>query len=149
MHQDAALKDAVGSVKLGKYLVETVDLATGESKARTVINLVNPSLRIRKALPAGDRIVIQDSRNRVLVFAKGSSEASARIFGHLLAADPARGRLAVATEPGQVDIYDAANGEQIDEFRFPARLMMTRFREDGRSMFALTSTQEAITLAIP
>ena len=76
------------------------------------------------------------------------AEPRVRLFGHLLAADPTRGRLAIGKQTGRLVLYDAFSGEQTEEFSFLAPLIMVRFRDDGRALLELTSMREAITLEV-
>ncbi|HEY1203880.1 MAG: M48 family metallopeptidase [Bryobacteraceae bacterium] len=132
----------------GVYLAETIDMATGEPKSRGVMDLGDRCLRIKNALPLHGGVVIEDDRNRVLVYDADIAEPRVRLFGHLLAADPTRGRLAIGKQTGRLVLYDAFSGEQTEEFSFLAPLIMVRFRDDGRALLELTSMREAITLEV-
>lgn len=73
----------------------------------------------------------------------------ARVFGHLLAGDPVRARIAVGKEAGRIAIYDALTGDQKGEFQFSAPVVLAWFRDDGRALLAVTAEQEAITVGVP
>ena len=78
----------------------------------------------------------------------GRAQPHLRLFGHLLDADPVRGRIAVRKGTGYIVIYDSNTGDQIEAFRFSAPLVLVRFRGDGGALLALTTKQEAITLKL-
>jgi len=142
-------------VRSGLLVAEIVDLASGAAVGEPVtVNLVDRCLAVKAAAVAGGSLVIEDTIQRVLVFAPGSlnpeaSQPRLRLFGHLADADDARHRIAVGKEAGRLVIYDAASGDQITEFKFPAPLLAVRFAGQGRLLFALTARHEAITLALP
>jgi hypothetical protein len=142
-------------VKTGLLVAEIVDLASGAAAGEpVVVNLVDRCLGVKAAAVAGSSVVIEDTIQRVLVFAPGAltpeaSQPRLRVFGHLADVDDARKRIAVSKEAGRLAVYDAASGDPITEFKFSAPLLATRFSDHGHRLFALTARQEAITLAVP
>jgi hypothetical protein len=129
-------------------LAETVDMATGKSKSRVLFDPSDPCMQIGHALPLGHAIAIEDEHNRVATYDADSVQPRARVFGHLLAADPVRARIAVGKEGGRVVIYDALTGDETNEFRFAAPPAFLRFSSDGLALLAVTAGQEAITVAV-
>jgi hypothetical protein len=129
-------------------LAEIVDMATGESVGHVLFDPGDPCMRIQKAFPLGRAIAIEDQHNRVVTYDADSDQPRARVFGHLLAADPVRARIAVGKEAGRVVVYDALTGDQKDEFRFPAPVAFIRFSGDGLTLLAVTVEQEAIRLPV-
>jgi hypothetical protein len=132
----------------GLFLAEAVDLATGEVKTPVAVDLVDRCIGVRNATFLGPSLLLQDNRNRVLVYRADSPHAHLRLFGYLLATDPIRNRIAVGKEAGHVVIYDGTSGEQIEDLKFPAPVVMIRFRSSDGTLLALTSKQEAITLIL-
>jgi hypothetical protein len=127
---------------------ETIDMASGQTIGRVLFDPGDPCMRIVRALPLGHAVAIEDAQNRVLTYDADSEEPRARLFGHLLASDPVRARIAVGKEAGRVVIYDALTGDQKEELKFPAPLAILRFRVDGLALFAVTTEQEAITVPV-
>lgn len=127
---------------------ETIDMASGQTIGRVLFDPGDPCMRIVNALPLGHAIAIADAQNRILTYDADSVEPRARVFGHLLAGDPVRARIAVGKEPGRVIMYDALTGDQKEELKFPAPPAILHFRIDGLALFAVTTQQEAITVRL-
>lgn len=135
-------------LKSGVYVAEALDLATGEAKRSWVVDLVDRCLRVKSALAFGDAVLVEDNRNRVLVYRADSPQPRLRLFGSLLDADAARNRIAVGKGNGRVVVYDGVSGAQIEDFSFAVPLVLVRLARDGGALFALTAQHEAITLKV-
>jgi hypothetical protein len=135
-------------VRPGIYLAETIDLATGDTITRTVVDIVDRCLKVTRLQAVAGGVAVEDSRHRVLVYSGDSGQARVRLFGRLWATDPERNRIAIGKEPGRLVTYDAASGEPLGELRAGAPLLAVRFRADGRALLALTAKQEAVLAEI-
>jgi hypothetical protein len=56
--------------------------------------------------------------------------------------------LCVENERGQLTIYDLVSMEKRDEFVFSSPVLLTRFSNDGKSLFVLTASQTAYVLDV-
>jgi WD40 repeat protein len=156
--KDHAAKDAIASDpelrarsatlrdKEGGYYVEVVENATGKIAGKLLVDTGKASFHIADILSAGDRVVIQDNQNRVLVY----SLSTGKRLGHFFGTHPAlRGNLlAVENERGQVLTYDLTTMQRRDEFLFSKPISLVRFSTDTNRLFVLTSDQTYFILDV-
>ena len=141
--QLAALKD-----KEGTYLLEAVELKTGKTLGKLLIETGKGAFRIANAFIAGDSVVISDTQNRVLVYSLRSSEQRGRVFGGFGTVAPEANLLCVENETGKIALYDLTTLDKIDEMVFSNPIAMLQFSPDGHRLFVLTANQTAYLLDI-
>jgi hypothetical protein len=141
--QDAALQARAKALreKEGDYYLRIVELKTGKTLGRLLVETGKGSFRITNVLAVGDHVVLADSQNRVLVYSLSSGERKARVFGRRPEAAIDGSRLAVEAGRGQLVVYDLGSMNKSCEFVFPRELSLVQFTPDGRSLLALTNTQ--------
>lgn len=136
----AALKETKGD-----YLVEVLDLKTGNSIGKLLIETGNGSFRMANVFATEDWIVVMDTNNRVSLYSIKSGELRGRVFGSIAAIAPKTHLLCVQNERGKLVIYNLETLEKRQELLFPTSLSMVRFSRDDTRLFVLTSTQIAYT----
>jgi len=129
-------------------LAETINMENGESEGHILFDPGDPCMLIREAFSIGHAVAIEDQHNRVVTYNADNDQPRLRAFGHLLAGDPVRARVAVLKEPAHLVIYDAQTGDQKDEFHFPSPVAFARFRSDGLALMVVTASQEVFALAV-
>jgi WD40 repeat protein len=145
MKADDDLAKRAGSVRRDEanFLVEIVDGHTGKSKGGFAIDTNKGAFDIRDIFAVGNRVVISDSLNRVLVYSAATGEQSGKAFGRSAESCGASGLIAAENEAGQLLFYDVSTMEKRDELRFNSPISMKRFSDDGKRLFVLTASQTA------
>jgi WD40 repeat protein len=141
--QSAGLKE-----KEGNYLLEVVDIKTGNSLGRLLIDSGKGSFRVANAFAAGDWVVVSDTQNRVLVYSLKTGEQRGRVFGGFGTVALQTGLLCVENETGKVALYDLNTFEKRDEMVFSSPISMLQFSPDGRRLFVLTTNQTVYLLDV-
>lgn len=134
--QLAAMKE-----KEGDYLVEVLDAKDGSRKGSLLIETGKGSFRLKHVYASGDRVVVTDNLNRVLVYSLATGEQKGRAFGDYAAVSDALSLMCVENERGKIAVYDLSTMEKRDELVFSNPVSMLRFSGDGRRLLVLTSNQ--------
>lgn len=134
--------------KDGDYYVEALDARTGAICGKMLIETGKGSFRVSRAILAGDRVVIGDSENRVLVYDLGSGDVVGRVFGNIESVSAKHALLAVENEPGQLTVYELSKLEQRAHYGFSSPISLAQFSGDGKKLFALTSSQNTYFLDV-
>lgn len=142
--QDPALQARAKTLreKEGDYCLRILDLKTGRTLGRLLIETGKGSFRITDILALGDRVVIADSLKRVLIYSLASGEQESRVFGRQPVLAQNGTWLAMEAGRGQLVIYDLKSMNKSREMVFPRRLSMIHFAPDGKRLFVLTSGQK-------
>ncbi|HVF67699.1 MAG TPA: M48 family metallopeptidase [Pyrinomonadaceae bacterium] len=127
--------------KEGDYLVEVLDAKDGARKGSLLIETGKGSFRLKNVYAAGDRVVVTDNLNRVLVYSLATGEQKGRAFGNYAAVSETLSMMCVENERGKIAVYDLATMEKRDELVFSNPVSMLRFSGDGRRLLVLTSNQ--------
>ena len=127
-------------------LIEVVNAQDGKLRAEFAVDTGNRSFTIHRVFPAGNWMVIEDNRNRVLVYSL-DGKLIGRAFGSRPAVS-AGGALALESQPGMLKIYslDSVAERQTLTFRVP--LAFYEFVENGSELFAVTADQVAYLLKL-
>ncbi len=139
---------AVMKEKEGDYLIEIVDVRSGNQLGKLLVETGKGSFRLSNVFAAGDWVIIADTQNRVLVYSLKTGELKGRVFGGFATVSVASGLLCVENESGQLTVYSLETMEKRDQFTFPTRVSLIRFSPDGKRLFVLTSNQIAYTLDV-
>lgn len=145
---DPALKQQLekNKEKEGDYLVHVLDLRTGQSRGKLLIETGKGSFRINSIASVGDWVILSDSENRVLVYSLSTGVQRGKTFGKVATLSPTGKLLCVENEPGKLKVYDLTTMAERDQFSFSYPVSMMRFSPDGRSLFVLTNNQTAYVL---
>jgi len=127
--------------KEGNYLLEVVDIKSGSSLGKLLIDTGKGSFRLANAFAAGDWVVVTDTQNRVLVYSLKTGEQRGRVFGGAGTISVQAGLLCVENEIGKIAFYSLNNFEKRDEMVFSSPVSMLQFSPDGRRLFVLTVNQ--------
>lgn len=134
------------SPKEDDFLFEVLDLKTGNVRGGFVLSTGEGSFSISRANAAGDWLILQDNRDRVLVYSLGSGKEIGRTFGSSLVFSETSGLLCVQTLPGKIELYDLKTMSLADEFTFAHNISSVDFVANGRRLLVLTSDQTAYLL---
>jgi hypothetical protein len=147
---DAALASRLAAMKEkeGDYFLQVLDARTGNAVGRLLIETGKGSFRISHVFAAGDWVVISDSENRVLVYSISTGEQKGKTFGGSAAVSRASKLLCVENERGQLTVYDMGSMEKRDQLSFSSPVSLTRFSDDGKSLFVLTASQMAYVIDV-
>jgi hypothetical protein len=146
---DDEAKRLVDSLKdtAGGYLVEIVDLRSGNSLGKFPIGTGQLSFRALHFLTSGNTLAMIDSSNRATLFsAKG--EKIGRAFGGEAALSHDGHRLCIEREPGRLALYNLPSLLPMDEMTFPNRLSYFSFTADNQHLVVLTADQMVYVLAL-
>lgn len=132
--------------KEGDYLVEILDAKDGSRKGSLLIETGKGSFRLKNIYAAGDRVVVTDNLNRVLVYSLATGEQKGRAFGNYAAISEALSLMCVENERGKIAVYDLSTMEKRDELVFSHPISMLRFSADGKRLLVLTSNQTVYVL---
>jgi len=127
--------------KEGNYLLEVVDIKSGNSLGKLLIDTGKGSFRLANAFAAGDWVAVTDTQNRVLLYSLRTGEQRGRVFGGYGTISLQAGLLCVENEIGKIALYSLNNFEKRDEMVFSSPISMLRFSPDGRRLFVLTVNQ--------
>lgn len=127
--------------KEGDYLVQVLDAKDGSRKGSLLIETGKGSFRLKNVYASGDRVVVTDNLNRVLVYSLATGEQKGRAFGNYAAVSDALSLMCVENERGKIAVYDLSTMEKRDELIFSHPVSMLRFSGDGRRLLVLTSNQ--------
>lgn len=138
----------------GDYLVEVLDAKDGSRKGSLLIETGKGSFRLKHVYAVGDRVVVTDNLNRVLVYSLSTGEQKGRAFGNYAAVSDELSLMCVENERGKIAVYDLSTMEKRDELIFSHPVSMLRFSGDGKRLLVLTSNQtvyvmDAAALASP
>lgn len=134
--------------KDGNYLVEVVDLKSGSSLGKLLIDTGKGSFRLANAFAAGDWVVVTDTQNRVLVYSLRTGTQLGRVFGGYGTLSLQAGLLCVENEIGKIALYSLKTFTKRDEMVFSSPIAMLRFSPDGQRLFVLTANQTVYLLDV-
>lgn len=149
--KDLALSKRLSAVKEkdGSYVLEMLDARTGQQRGILLIEMGrNPPSFAWEVFAVGDRAVIVDSNNRVLVYSLADGEQKGQIAGSDATVSKTNGLLCVRSTGGQLAVYDLATMQKREQFVFPSPVSLARFSDDGTRMFVLTAAQTAYVLDV-
>lgn len=141
--QDARLTQQLTLMKEkeGDYLVQVLDLPTGNTLGKLLVETGKGSFRLQNVFAAGAWVVVTDTQNRVLVYSLKTGAQLGRVFGTFPTIAPKTGLLCVENEVGKLAVYDIATMDKRDEFTFSSPIAMLRFSPNGQRLIVLTSNQ--------
>lgn len=150
INSDSQLTQQLATMKEkeGDYFVKILDLQTGNTLGKLLVETGKGSFRLANVYAAGDWVVASDTQNRVIVYSLKSGVQLGRVFGGYATVSQAAGLLCVENEIGKLAIYDLKTMDKRDEFVFSSPISMLRFSPEGKRLFVLTSNQFAYLLDV-
>jgi hypothetical protein len=127
--------------KEGDYLVEVLDAKDGSRRGSLLIETGKGSFRLMQVFATGDRVLVIDNLNRVLVYSLSTGEQKGRVFGNHAAVSDTLSLLCVENESGKLSFYDLNTMEKRDELVFSNPVSMAGFGDGGRRLIVLTANQ--------
>lgn len=134
--------------KDGNYLLEAFDRRDGSLAGAAILLTGNRSYTPESVKAVGDWIVVEDNRNRVLLYFLSTGEQVARWFGDRPQISRNGQRLCLANGRGHLIVYDLQSLKQIEDLYFGDAISAHLFSEDGSKLFVLTNDQTALQLAV-
>jgi hypothetical protein len=146
--QSATLRPRFDSIrkKDEAYYLEILELPTGKVRGQLLVD-TKDAFHLHDVEAVGDFVALADNHNRVLVYRVSAGEQVGKVFGGPAKLSPS-GILSVASEGGEVTLYDAATMQKRGEYVFPARPRYLRFSKDGSRMLALLKNQMVYVLEV-
>lgn len=141
-----ALESRAISSKNMANLIEIVNAQDGKLRAELAVDTGNRSFTIHRVFPAGNWIVIEDNRNRALVYSL-DGKLVGRAFGSRPAVS-AGGTMALESQPGELKIYSLDGVAERETLTFGVPLAFYKFVENGSELFAVTEDQVAYLLEV-
>ncbi|HXT64967.1 MAG TPA: M48 family metalloprotease [Pyrinomonadaceae bacterium] len=140
---DARLSQQLSKMqeKEGDYFLQILDARTGTELGRLLIETGKGSFRLSNVFAAGDRVIVRDTQNRILVYSLKSGEQVGKVFGGNATLSLKNNLMCVENEVGKLAIYDLNTLEKIDELIFSSPISLVRFTPDGSRLFVLTVNQ--------
>ena len=137
----AAMKE-----KDGDYYIEVLEVGTGKRLGQLLVETGKGSFRIGGVFAVGDRAVVTDTQNRILIYSLADGELKGRLFGAHATVNRQNGLLCVENESGKLAVYDLATMQKRDEFIFSSPVSWLQFNPDGSKLLVLTANQTAYVL---
>lgn len=142
-----AKADALGD-KDSDYLVEVIDAFTQKTVGNILLETGKGSFGVGSGLSERNWLVLRDSEGRVLVYSLADGSLKHRFFGKNAAINPGKDQLAVENFPGEIALYNLANGERAANFVFNGKAAVVQFNLAGDKLFVLSDSQAAYAFDI-
>lgn len=138
----SAKRDKMGNED-GDEFIQSVDPNTGEVKGQFLLETGDRSFAPDYVRSTGDYLIVNDNRNRVLVYSMSSGELISRFFGSYPAVSAESKQISIENSPGRVTLYDIQSGKETGRLAFSHSVVLMRFMEKGAKLFVVTSDQTA------
>jgi len=145
---DLGPKVAAMKEKQGDYLLQVVNLTDGSILGHILVETGKGSYRIEDVTAAGDRVIVADDANRLLVYSLVSGKVVGRLFGDQPHISLKKSVLATRNNRDHLVTYNLENLEKIDDFVFKAPVAAYSFAPDGRAVTVLTAEEEVYLLSL-
>ena len=130
-------------------LIEIVDLATGNTRGRLLIDSANANLRVTSPISVRDCLMFTDDHNRTLAYSLATGKQTGHAFGSPIDVTDDGHVVAVQNDKGEVSLFSLPAMEKVDDLMFPSEVVFGRFNKDGTEFFVLTAEQTAYRLKVP
>jgi hypothetical protein len=127
--------------KKGAYLLQFLNLSTGQLLGSMVVDTGKGSFHIHDALVVGDWIAVSDYLNRVLLYSMATGKMLGRVFGENPEISVEKNLLCAESGRGKLTLYDLKTLEKKGQFVFSHPVSLMRFSDDGKQLFVLTANQ--------
>jgi WD40 repeat protein len=146
---DPELRKRVNAIKdlRGYYLIEVVDLQSGQPLGKFPLDTGQNSFRIRAMVSNGKQIYVWDNQDRILVYSL-TGERKATFFGTNVSYSDDGKLLCIQIEPGRLAIYDVASMQKLEQFTFPTSISAAWFMNNLGRLLVLTDDQTLYTIGI-
>ncbi len=150
LQSDPKLSEEAAAVKNKEQaqLLQVVDGKTGKLAGAMVLELPLNYAGIDGVNRAGDLLYVAGNDGRTAVYSMTSGKEVRKVFGEVMAIDPATGRICTANRVGEAVVY-TAEGEEIAHLHEGEPIRYAVFRQNGKVLTFLTAGQEVRTLEIP
>lgn len=145
MDPETAKKAQAMRDKKSTLYVVIFELQTGKRLQSLLLDTGKWSYSVREATLAGDRVVISDNRDRILIFDK-QGQQKGRLFARNVRVSGSANTLCVNHPQGRMEFYDLTTLKKRDELVFPESVAIARLSADGNRMLVVTADQTVYTL---
>jgi hypothetical protein len=133
-------------------LVQVLDIANGNLLHEVVVEVPATYDGVEGLNIVGDSLYLTSDDNRTMVYTLSSGIQLRQIFGYVIAADPATGRICTVNRRDEAVIYDT-QGQQLANFRMGSPLRFALFQSSEKApadrLMVLTADQKIRTMEIP
>lgn len=133
IEEAAAIKN-----KDGAQLLQVVNGKTGELAGSMVLELPLSYAGIDGVNRAGDLMYVTGQEGRTAVYSITTGKELRKVFGAVVALDPATGRVCTANRVGEAVVYDPS-GEEVAHFHIGQPIRYAVLREQGKQLTLLTA----------
>ncbi len=146
--EDTTLSAKMGAMKdkEGDYLFQFVEPKTGKLTGQFLLETGEGSFDISDVFAAGDKLIISDTTNRVLVYSISQGNLLQRFFGGHPTINLEKNIIVIENESGQLAIYNLTTGAERDKLYFGKPISFVQLSPDGKRLFVLTANQTAFML---
>jgi hypothetical protein len=129
-------------------LIQVLDDATGNVLHELVLEVPLTYEGVIGINIVGDLLYLTSADNRTMVYGLATGAQLHQLFGYLIAADPASGRICTVNRRDEATVYDP-EGHQVASFHTGSPLRFAIFQHDGTHLILLTADQKVRTMDIP
>ncbi|HEY6252869.1 MAG TPA: hypothetical protein VI685_23165, partial [Candidatus Angelobacter sp.] len=152
--QDATLNERLAAIQTEKgkkdsYVVRVLDGVSGKNLGAILVDTGNLSFKVRWAGSAGDRLLVGDSLDRILIYSLTSGQQRGKVEGSARAVSSDGDRMLVENGKGVVDLYDTSTLQSLVHFTFPSTIVHAEFAGNGNALLILTSDQTVYEVQTP
>lgn len=121
-------------------LIEVVDVATGNAVESLVLQLPEGSYRFGSMNRVGEQFYVSIPDHRTLVYSLTNGQQTRQLFGTVVAADPATGRVCLKDRQDEAIVYDA-EGKELAHIHTGSPLRFAGFVDSGAKLVLLSADQ--------
>jgi len=143
--QETAAKLAPFRNKEGINYIEICDLDSGRLRFKIAIDTGKNSISVADMNAAGDRLVLADNKNRLLVYGL-DGQLKGTVLGTRPAISSAANLMTARTQSGELTLYDLQTLQTCAVYNFDSRVAFSGFSGDGKRLLVMTANQAVYLL---
>ncbi|HKV92870.1 MAG TPA: M48 family metalloprotease [Candidatus Angelobacter sp.] len=132
--------------KRDAYLIEVYEASTGKPLGSLLVDTGKLSFKVRRAVTAGDTVLVTDSLDRTLVYSLKTGAQRGKLPGRFWDVSQNGDRVLVGVDRDVTEVYDASTLQPVAHFSFPAHVANADFTADGANIMVLTADQTVYEL---
>ena len=132
--------------KRDAYLIEVYEASTGKPLGSLLVDTGKLSFKVRRAITAGDTVLVSDSLDRTLVYSLKTGAQRGKLPGRVWDVSPNGDRVLVKVDRDVTEVYDSITLQPVAHFSFPAHVANADFTADGANIMVLTADQTVYEL---
>jgi hypothetical protein len=128
-------------------LLQVLDSASGKVLDEVVLEIPLDYEGLKGIHVVGDQVYLTGKANRTIVYSVATGTQERQMFGTLVAADPASGRICIRNRADEALVYDA-QGQELGAFHVGSPLRFARFQNAASRLVLLTADQKVRTMEV-